>query len=219
MKKALLVVLAFTLLSILFTGCPKDPQKEEHYTVVLDQMVADMGVYDRVTLTASVKDSAGVEAEDIAVTWESSDPDVAQVTDGVVTAKAEGEAEVTAKLDDGTCAVCRVTVRSSGMVPYLVAANAPEGTLSVARGQPFRLDGTVTFGGQDCTDADTSFSFTVEDTAVATVSEDGVITGQKAGSTKVTVSATWRGMRGDDPSGDENAYGLKLVIDLEVIEP
>ena len=48
------------------------------------------------------------------VTWESSNPDVATVADGIVTAVKEGEATITVTTEDGSnTAICKVTVTHS----------------------------------------------------------------------------------------------------------
>lgn len=55
------------------------------------------------------------DASDKSLSWSSSDDSVASVSDGEVTAKAEGEAKITVKTNDGGFeATCKVTVSAEG---------------------------------------------------------------------------------------------------------
>lgn len=77
-------------------------------SVTLDKTELTLDVGDEEALTATVApDNATVQA----VTWSSSDPAVATVEDGKVTALAAGSATITAKAGDKTAA-CAVTVRA-----------------------------------------------------------------------------------------------------------
>ena len=83
---------------------------------------------DSETLTATITPDKAASAK---VTWESSDPNVATVTDGVVTAVAPGTATITATAGD-ISATCAVTVER----PYVPPANPN-----------YRIDVTTTEGG------------------------------------------------------------------------
>ncbi len=81
----------------------------------LDREALDMSVGDLDTLTAALL-PLGAEA---ALTWESSDTEVATVADGVVTAVSAGEAVITVTTaDGGLTAECRVTVTALGTATY-----------------------------------------------------------------------------------------------------
>ena len=86
---------------------------------------------DAAALTATVKPDNATNPN---VTWESSDPSVATVADGVVTAVAPGTATITATAADGSgkTATCTVTVER----PYVPPANPN-----------YRIDVTTTEGG------------------------------------------------------------------------
>ncbi|MCL2461974.1 MAG: Ig-like domain-containing protein, partial [Defluviitaleaceae bacterium] len=87
--------------------------------VSLDKTSASVAVGKTTQLTATVEPS---DAADKAVSWKSSNEDIATVSQtGLVTAEAEGEADITATTDDGGfSAVCAVTVTpaaSGGSLP------------------------------------------------------------------------------------------------------
>ena len=76
--------------------------------VELSQTEVSLGVNETVTLTPTV---APENAADKSVTWSSDNTDVATVSEGVVTAVAEGTANITVTTTDGSkTATCAVTV-------------------------------------------------------------------------------------------------------------
>lgn len=78
--------------------------------VVLNHDTLTMNVGDEDTLVATVYPT---DATDKSVTWESSDPFVAIVEDGVVTAIGDGTATITVTtVDGGLTATCEVTVET-----------------------------------------------------------------------------------------------------------
>ena len=222
MKKTITVIFIFSmLLCVLFSGCngKKQLADTQDYSVTLSEKTAVLPVYGKLELTATVTGDEGTAAQDVAVNWSSSDPNVAQVADGVVFAKGEGQAEITAMLENNEIAVCKVIVEKKGIIPQLAISNVANNQLTIANGQTYHLASIVSFGGQDSTDPDTIFAYQVTDSSVATVSDAGVITAQKQGTTQIIVTASWRGMGGDSLAGGEDAYGLRIVIDLTVVNP
>lgn len=77
--------------------------------VTLDKTSLTLKAGQSATLTASVKPD---DATDKSVTWSTSDPSVATVSEGTVTALKVGTATITAKAGDKTAA-CSVTVEST----------------------------------------------------------------------------------------------------------
>lgn len=184
------------------------------YTIVLDQSVLSMVMYEKTTVTATVKDADGNIADQI-VTWKSSNPSII-VEDGVVFAKSAGSATITASLEDGTKATCQVNAVYGGIVPQLML-NVNGDSLTVAQGQSFTLQPSVTFNGVVTNDADTSYFYEVSDASIATVDENGVITAHNTGNVTITVYAYWRGLGGLERVGGEDAYGLIITLTLAVI--
>ncbi len=77
--------------------------------VALDQTTAEMNIGDTLTLHATVSPD---NADNKSVTWKSDNTTVADVADGVVTAKAAGNANITVTTaDGGFTASCAITVK------------------------------------------------------------------------------------------------------------
>ena len=83
------------------------------------------------TLTATISPA---EATDKSVTWTSSNPDVATVDAGVVTAVAAGEAIITAEASNGLTATCTVTVTAPA-APSLLSLTIGGATIYYAAGE------------------------------------------------------------------------------------
>lgn len=76
--------------------------------ITLSSETATISINKTITLTASIEPA---NATNTAITWASDRPDIATVTDGVVTGISEGTAIITATTEDGTkTATCTVTV-------------------------------------------------------------------------------------------------------------
>lgn len=119
-----------------------------------------------------------VEAVLPAILWTSSDPAVATVEDGIVTAQGVGQAEITASCG-GVEAVCQVTVE----IPLKeIHLSQTEAVLAIDETMQLTADA-------DPADA-TGFAvvWSVEDSEIATVSEDGTVTAVAVGTTTVTAS-------------------------------
>jgi uncharacterized protein YjdB len=99
--------LALALLSMAACG-PKEDPVVAVTGVSLNQTSASLEIGGSINLTATVSPS---DATDKTVTWTSSNPGVASVSGGVVTAIAEGTATITATAG-GKSAKCEVTVRA-----------------------------------------------------------------------------------------------------------
>lgn len=125
-------------------------------------------------------------ADDKSLTWESSAPEIASVTQsGVVKALAEGEAIITAKSNDGgKTATCKVTCKTwpvTGIELDLTALQLSKGETHQLKGGVLPLDAT-----------NLKVIWTSSDESVATVSETGLVTALKNGTTDVTVASDER---------------------------
>ena len=129
-------------------------------------------------LTATVSPS---DATDPTVTWSSSDPSVATVSGGEVTAVKPGSATVTAKSGDKS-ATCAVTVEQK-IVP-VSSVTLSEPSRSVYEGRIFTLTATVL--PETATNKQVTWSSS--NSGVATVDADGTVKARKAG--KATIKVT-----------------------------
>ena len=124
------------------------------------------------------------DATDKRVTWTSDDETVATVdATGTVTAVAVGTATITVTtVDGGLTATCAVTVEAQ-IIPVSSITVLPE-TLSLVEGEECTLTATVL--PEDATYQTVTWSSS--DDAVATVSEEGVVTAVAAGTATITAS-------------------------------
>ncbi len=144
--------------------------------VTLSQTSATLDPGQTLTLTATVQPENSVNKT---VTWTSSNTAVATVNaQGVVTAVAKGTADITVKTVNGHTAVCKVTVRS---VAESVTISQTSATLDA--GQTLTLTANVL--PEDAIDK--SVTWTSSNTAVATVSTQGVVTAVAKGTADITV--------------------------------
>lgn len=146
-------------------------------SITLDQGGLSLQPGGSATLVATV----GPEnATDKTVSWSSSNPSVATVENGKVTAVAVGEAMITAKAGDLT-AECKVTVNP---IPVSsIVLDQTELTLEV--GKTVALVATV--GPENATDK--SVSWSSSNPAVASVDASGVVTAIKSGEAVITAQA------------------------------
>ena len=135
---------------------------------------------DSRTLTATVTPS---DATDSQVTWSSSDPSVATVSDqGEVTAVRAGNCTITATAG-GKSATCTVTVSTQEIPVERITLSST--SLSLKEGDSHRLTATVT--PSDATDSQVTWSSS--DPSVATVSDQGEVTAVRAGNCTITATA------------------------------
>ena len=105
------------------------------------------------------------------VTWKSSNTGVATVANGVVTGKKAGTATITASIS-GKTATYKVTVKDRGISARVDQVYV--GKKATVKVTAYGVSGTAKFKSSN--------------TKVATVNSKGVITGKKAGTTKITVT-------------------------------
>ena len=117
------------------------------------------------------------DASGFAVTWETSDPTVAEVTEiGVVRGLTEGTAIITARCGQWS-ASCSVTVRYSAS-----SATLSEHNLTLTEGESVTLTADV----QPTIAEDDVISWEIDDPAIATVDENGLVTAIAPGSAIIT---------------------------------
>ena len=159
------LLIAMTLFA--FTGC-----RDTSYTLSDTEIVLTVGQEKELTISPVPEQT---------VTWESSDPSVASVVNGKVSALAAGEVTVTATIEDvETPLTCSVKVNAkTDPVPSgdyaldvssvaLKAGETKQITVLDDKGQPVQ-----------------SVTYSSDDNSIATVSESGLITAVATGETTV----------------------------------
>ena len=133
------------------------------------------------TLTATVLPS---NATNKTVTWTTSSTSIATVdSDGNVTAKSKGSATITCKANDGSGkqATCAVTVTDPIIEPTAITISPSSKTINV--GDSFYASYTLT-----PSNATTTVTWSSDNESIATVTQSGLVTGIKAGSTWINVT-------------------------------
>lgn len=145
-------------------------------SITLDQTKLSLAKGKTATLKATVSNFNS----DSGVIFESSDKNIATVTEaGVVTGVKEGKANITAKSkeDNNVTATCEVTVTSG------LAIKLEPTSMSLYKGKTGELKVSVT--GHSSTD---KVTYKSSDGSIATVSDKGIVTGVAKGKTTITVT-------------------------------
>jgi uncharacterized protein YjdB len=162
-------------------------QKTPVATIVVQPAQVSAAAGTKVTLTAVAYDGSQNALTDRGITWSSSNPGVATVDGaGVVSAVSAGTATLTAS-SEGKSATSTITV-SAGAVTTVTVTPSP---VQLVAGQTTQLAVTT----RDVTGAVVTGRTVVwssSNTAVATVSSQGVVTGVGAGSTTITATSEGR---------------------------
>ncbi len=151
------------------------------YGVSLSDYYLSMTEDDTYALTATVMPE---DATDKTVTWSSSNTDVATVSsEGLVTARSEGSAEITVKTNDGgKTATCSVNVKAKVIPVAGISLDISSVTLNVGQTQVL----AATVSPDNATDK--TVTWNSSNVVVASVSAEGVVRAVSAGT--ATISAT-----------------------------
>ena len=123
-------------------------------------------------------------ATDKSVTWSSSDPTIATVSnDGTITAVGCGSATITVTTTDGGyTAQCATSV-----VNPVTGVTLDKNIIYIKTGNTYQLDATVS-PSDAC--GDKSVSWSSSDSSIVSVSNDGLVTAVASGSAVITVTTT-----------------------------
>ena len=112
------------------------------------------------------------------LTWGSSDNSIASVNQsGMLTGISAGTAIITVTTDNGKSATCKVTVTAKS-----VTSVSLKSSLSLEVGDTYTLTPTIT-----PSDAVASYTWSSDNSSVATVSQSGAVTAKSAGTANITV--------------------------------
>ena len=147
-------------------------------SVGLNKSEASLKVGETTTLTATVNPS---NAANKSVTWSSNNTNAATVdSNGKVTAKAVGTADITVKtVDGGKTATCKVTVLAIPTTSLEI--DRTEAQIDI--GDSFVINATV----KPDNATNKKLIWVSDNTNIATVDENGRVTGKSAGKTDITV--------------------------------
>ena len=143
--------------------------------ISLDKTELSIEVEKTATLTATITPA---DATDKTITWTSSNPTVATVTEGKIAALKGGITMITAECS-GKKAECKVTVT----VP-VTGIFLDKNELSIAVGETSTLKATVTPSNA----TDKSISWSSSDAGIVNV-DDGIVTAFRIGTTTITATA------------------------------
>ena len=153
---------------------------EEKLTISLGASSYKLIQGESLTLTPSFNHPV-----DPAVTWKSSDEAVVTVDEsGKVTTKGYGTAVVTASLKNGSKAKAKITV-----APPITDMEFSQSLYKVKPGKTKTLELEVTPA-----DTGEEILWSSSNTSIATVSEDGVVTGVKYGTVTITAKGRYSGL-------------------------
>ena len=156
--------------------------------ITLDQeniSFSDIGA--SVQLTATILPT---DADNQKVIWKSSDTSVATVKDGKVTCTGYGTAIITATSEEGGyIATCNVTATKKVVLPSSITLDRKEATIKV--GEATTLKANVLPADAD----DKTIVWSSENSDIASVTNNGVVTGHMAGTTKIIVTTNANGLK------------------------
>ena len=163
---------------------PEQPVEVPITEVQLGREALDMYEGDTFKLTATVLPVNTTDSKDIS--WSSNNEAVATVSeDGTVTAKSVGTAVITATSTNGKTASCTVTVEKKH-IP-ITEVSLSESAVGIIEGNTHKLTATVL--PVNTTDSK-DISWSSNNEAVATVSEDGTVTAKSVGTAVITATST-----------------------------
>lgn len=162
-------------------GIPKLNPPSQPEKVVLDRTSASLKVGGTLTLKASVQPDYASQS----VTWSSSNTRIATVnSSGVVTAKAEGTANITASTGNGKKASCTVKVTPNEVPVTGITINKTSASLKV--GGTVTLSATVSPSNA----TDRTVTWSSNDVGTASVNNNGVVTANSKGEAVITATTS-----------------------------
>ena len=168
------------LVIITFDGCQWLP---EVGSVRLSESSVNLKVGGSRQLSATVEPAA---AEYETILWTSSDPSVVSVTNGTISARKIGSAQITASAAGVTSSPCQVTVSKTPVSNV----SLDKSSVSILEGESLSLK--VTVSPSDATNG--SVTWSTGNSKIATVSSTGTITAVEEGETTITAKSADSGI-------------------------
>lgn len=171
MKRAFCIILTILITAVAFAGCSLFGEQKSG--LELDQTALNMTVGETAQLNAG---------EATKVKWTSSDESVASVHAGSVVAKKAGTADITASLEDGTSEVCKVTVADKLITSVTLSSKS----IKLGLGKTVQI--SASYAPADA--SVTELTWSSENEKIATVNNDGYITGCSDGTTNIVCTSS-----------------------------
>ena len=157
-----------------------------------------VAIGETLQLSPTVKDTKDQTITSATITWQSSNPSVADVSaSGLVTARGNGTATITATSGEKSASVTITVSQASSTVVI-----TPVSSTLVAISETVQLRATVRDGNNNIF-SDASISWSSSNPSVATVNTQGLVTARGSGSTIITATA-----------GDRTATAAITVVQL-----
>lgn len=172
-------------------------------TITLDKTTASIKVGENFTIAPSV---APDNAANKAVDWKTSDASIAKVEGGKVTGLKAGNVDITATAVDGSgkSATCKVTVTAVDTSVKVTKLKLSPAEANVAVKANYQL----AYSWEPNNATDTKVKWEIADKSIATITDGGLVTGVKEGTTKVTITA-------NDGSGVKAECTVKVTEEVK----
>lgn len=139
----------------------------------------ELGVGEEINLTATVSPSNSCDKD---VDWESSDPSVVSIRNGIATAVGYGTATISASTFNDKVGTLKITVKEIA-AESLAISNAP---INLFVGETSKLECTITPANVD----NPTLVWASSNTEIAEVSSVGEVTAKSAGTTTISATAS-----------------------------
>ncbi|MCI8326164.1 MAG: hypothetical protein HFI37_00135 [Lachnospiraceae bacterium] len=160
-----------------------DPEVVKVESVTLNKTTLGLEIGGTDTLTATVKPDNATNKDKII--WSSSNPGVATVVNGKVTAKVAGTTQVTATVDGVKSNTCVVTVNpAKPVVVNATGISLNKKSATIVKGKTVTLRATVTPAGA----TNKTVKWSTSNKKIATVDKNGKVKGVAKGTAKITAT-------------------------------
>ena len=184
MKRFLTIILALLLMLGAFSGCQNQNATDDK-ELTLNKTTLSLSMFGEADIIASY---SGIDKNE----WSNSNSQVVNMVEHgnyvKITAIKEGVATITASGAEKT-ATCSIIVSQSEYV--LSVELLREGNVEINQNSSLYVPAQATYRGEAVDGA--TLKYTIEDTSIATVTEDGVVTGIKGGQTTLKIQAEYKG--------------------------
>lgn len=144
----------------------------------------------------------------VSLVWESQNPAVATVSDGLVTATGKGSTKIIATYGEKT-AECEVNVNFGNYMPELKVKHITDDSVRLSLNSQFSLDAYVAFNGKNypC-----EYAVEVENADMVSYA-DGTLTANRIGTTSVKVKTNWNSF---DNALTEKTFDVEVFNDVSI---